>query len=99
MADAQPVNRKRLLAPFAWAVALALPPRCLGCGLVVDPDDSLCASCWGALSFIGAPRCAGCGVPFAVILGQDELCAPRSEGSRVGKECVCTRSSRWSPYP
>src|SRR3546814_14096023 len=51
-------------------------PRCLGCGLVVDQDDSLCASCWGALSFIGAPRCAGCGVPFAVILGQDALCAP-----------------------
>lgn len=76
MADAQPVTAKRLLAPFAWAVALALPPRCLGCGLVVDQDDSLCASCWGALSFIGAPRCAGCGVPFAVILGQDALCAP-----------------------
>src|SRR3546814_15206455 len=28
-----------------------------------------------------------------------EICNERSEERRVGKECVSTGSSRWSPYP
>src|SRR3546814_20868905 len=30
---------------------------------------------------------------------EDEASAARSEERRVGKECVSTCSSRWSPYP
>src|SRR3546814_3993493 len=58
----QPAMRKRLATMLMKAVNLALPPRCLGCGLIVEQDDSLCVACWSGLSFIRAPRCAACGV-------------------------------------
>src|SRR3546814_20095409 len=61
----QPAMRKRLATMLMKAVNLALPPRCLGCGLIVEQDDSLCVA--------------------------------RSEERRVGKECVSTCRSRWSP--
>lgn len=73
---AQPAIHRRLLFPLRWIIGLALPPRCLGCGLVVDQDDSFCPSCWGGLSFIRDPRCAACGVPFELTLGDGALCAP-----------------------
>src|SRR3546814_12294007 len=34
----------------------------------------------------------------ALELSDDETCPVRSEERRVGKECVSTCSSRWSPY-
>src|SRR3546814_2312123 len=74
----QPAMRKRLATMLMKAVNLALPPRCLGCGLIVEQDDSLCVACWSGLSFIRAPRCAACGVPFETDLGEVALCA-RSE--------------------
>lgn len=40
------------------------PPRCLGCGDMVDSDFGLCASCWGQTEFIGATACDACGVPL-----------------------------------
>lgn len=71
--------RKRLASMLMKAVNLALPPRCLGCGLIVEQDDSLCVACWSGLSFIRAPRCAACGVPFETDLGEAALCAPCME--------------------
>src|SRR3546814_18230481 len=68
--------RKRLATMLMKAVNLALPPRCLGCGLIVEQDDSLCVACWRGLSLIRAPRCAACGVPFETDLGEVALCAP-----------------------
>jgi ComF family protein len=41
-----------------------LPPRCLGCGVVVEDPGALCAACWGKTGFIAAPHCARCGLPF-----------------------------------
>src|SRR3546814_20797661 len=38
-------------------------------------------------------------VPFQVAQRADLDLAVRSEERRVGKECVSTCSSRWSPYP
>src|SRR3546814_11713606 len=35
---------------------------------------------------------------FPVALGTGNLLLPRSEERRVGKECVSTCRSRWSPY-
>src|SRR3546814_13717884 len=35
---------------------------------------------------------------IAIGIGRDRARLPRSEERRVGKECVSTCSSRWSPY-
>lgn len=41
-----------------------LPPRCLGCGVVVEDPGALCVACWDKIGFIAAPHCARCGLPF-----------------------------------
>jgi ComF family protein len=51
-----------LLAPLQGLVDLVLPPRCPGCGEIVDGDDRFCANCFNQLAFIGPPQCACCGV-------------------------------------
>ncbi|MGB0695316.1 MAG: ComF family protein [Rhodospirillaceae bacterium] len=43
---------------------LALPPRCLGCGVRVDLDGVLCGDCFAAMTWISAPLCGCCGHPF-----------------------------------
>lgn len=43
-------------------VALALPPRCPGCGAVTREDHSFCLDCWQKLDFLGDDGCARCGV-------------------------------------
>ncbi|MBM07355.1 MAG: amidophosphoribosyltransferase, partial [Oceanibulbus sp.] len=45
------------------ALSLIYPPRCLGCGGVVDADFGLCGGCWRDTSFIGGTVCDACGVP------------------------------------
>lgn len=57
-------------------IAVALPPRCPGCGMVVDGDHRFCLSCWQALDFLGRPGCARCGMPFAEDAAQDLVCGP-----------------------
>ena len=63
------------VAAIAQLVALAIPPRCPGCGVVVEADHRFCATCWSGLRFLGDPACAGCGVPFAIDQGQGMRCA------------------------
>ncbi len=46
-----------------------LPPRCLGCGTMVDAPGTLCMACWNKAQFISAPHCNRCGLPFE--LAQD----------------------------
>lgn len=62
---------------------LVLPPRCAGCGAVVDADGRFCAPCWGALRFIGPPWCAGCCRPFAYDRGEGARCGPCSARAPV----------------
>lgn len=50
--------------PVLKLVALALPPRCPGCGEVVDADHRFCTVCWGQLTLIAPPWCATCNLPF-----------------------------------
>ncbi len=41
----------------------ALPPRCGGCGTIVDDIDSFCAGCWTDLHFLQG-GCLRCGLPL-----------------------------------
>jgi len=51
------------------------PPLCAGCDTPVLGAAGLCASCWDAISFLGAPQCYACGVPFPYDPGPGALCA------------------------
>lgn len=61
--------------PVLKLVALALPPRCPGCGEVVDADHRFCAACWRQLTLIAPPWCAACNLPFEFDRGPDAMCA------------------------
>ncbi len=52
-----------------------MPPRCLGCGEVVESVGGLCAKCWTAVQFATPPQCVVCGLPFPFDPGSDFLCA------------------------
>jgi ComF family protein len=56
------------------AVDFALPPRCPGCGLVVEDAHRFCLDCWQQLTFLGEPCCARCGLPFDYEAGADVEC-------------------------
>ncbi|HSX56463.1 MAG TPA: ComF family protein [Sphingomonas sp.] len=60
--------------PVLKLVALALPPRCPGCGEIVDADHRFCADCWGRLTLIAPPWCATCNLPFEFDRGPDAQC-------------------------
>ncbi len=42
-----------------------LPPHCLTCDAGVEAQGTLCAACFGRLSFVTTPCCERCGVPLA----------------------------------
>lgn len=55
------------------ALDFALPPRCAGCGCVVDEVHSFCSECWRKVEFLGNGGCVTCGLPLE---GTDaDLCA------------------------
>ncbi len=78
-----------MTAILADTLALALPPRCPGCGTVVRGDHRFCAACWDELDFIGPPWCATCCAPFDADRGAAAQCAaclqapPRHAGARA----------------
>ncbi len=55
-------------------VDYALPPRCPGCGFIVEADDAFCLDCWSGMHFLGQPCCARCGLPFDHDMGNGALC-------------------------
>lgn len=57
------------------AVDAVLPPRCLGCGEVVEDPGTLCGRCWSGLTFLTPPCCACCGFPFPYAAPEGTLCA------------------------
>jgi ComF family protein len=63
-----------LALPFRAAFDLVLPPRCPGCGDIVDGDDRFCAACFAQLLFLGPPQCACCGDPLPHDTGPDAQC-------------------------
>jgi len=52
-------------AALRTIVDFALPPRCPGCGAIVQEEHSFCLPCWSQLVFLGEPCCVTCGLPFA----------------------------------
>nr|WP_028056022.1 ComF family protein [Sphingobium bisphenolivorans] len=63
-----------LKAALRPAVDYALPPRCPGCGVIVEADHSFCLSCWSGMRFLSEPSCARCGVPFDYDRGEGAEC-------------------------
>lgn len=57
---------------FRHLLDFALPPRCGGCGTIVDEVDSFCADCWRKLEFLGPGGCSLCGLPLKAT--DAELC-------------------------
>jgi ComF family protein len=47
-----------------WALDFALPPRCAGCGLIVEDVHSFCPDCWTKIDFLGETGCGTCGLPL-----------------------------------
>lgn len=56
------------------AVDIVLPPRCLGCGVLVGEPGAVCPACWGGIDFIAPPMCRCCGLPFDYDEGADAVC-------------------------
>ena len=53
---------------------LLFPPLCASCRVPVAEPHSLCARCWGGLSFLDGPGCRVCGYPFDYDPGGPSLC-------------------------
>ncbi|MFL6734134.1 MAG: ComF family protein [Sphingomicrobium sp.] len=51
----------------------ALPPRCAGCGTIVDQMHSFCPECWKKVEFLGEAGCSACGLPLEAT--DADLCA------------------------
>lgn len=43
----------------------ALPPRCAGCGEVMDQAHAFCPACWSKIEWLGNSGCKRCGLPLA----------------------------------
>lgn len=48
---------------FRSVLDFALPPRCGGCGAIVEDVDSFCTDCWRKLEFLQG-GCTRCGLPL-----------------------------------
>lgn len=55
------------------ALDFALPPRCAGCGTIVDDVHSFCPDCWKQVEFLGEIGCSCCGLPLKAT--EQKLCA------------------------
>ena len=78
----------RALRALGRVLDLVLPPRCLGCGELVERQGTLCVSCWSAVTFLADPLCRRCGLPFAFDAGSDEPPEKTGDGpAGDGYEC------------
>ena len=55
------------------ALDFALPPRCAGCGTIVDDVHNFCADCWRLVEFLGEGGCRCCGMPLEAT--DEAMCA------------------------
>jgi len=77
---------KRALATIrtvgTWLLDFALPPRCAGCGTIVDDVHSFCTDCWKQIEFLGAGGCTTCGMPLEATEA-DECAVCQAEPPRI----------------
>ena len=67
----------------------ALPPRCSGCGEIVDATGSFCASCWTAVDWLTDGVCQQCSIPLEG--SEQEICAAcLAEPLRIGQLVAAT---------
>jgi ComF family protein len=59
---------------FGGLLDMVLPPRCLGCGGIVERQGRLCARCWRGLTFLVPPQCRLCGYPLPDAVAEAPLC-------------------------
>lgn len=57
------------------ALDFALPPRCPGCGAIVDGDHRFCVDCWRRIDFMGATSCFQCAMPLPFLELGETRCA------------------------
>src|SRR3546814_15656744 len=75
------------------------PPYVSAHGLLKDRSVLITAAAGGGIGFAAAQRCAEEGARALFISDiHPRRLDERSEERRVGKECVSTCRSRWSPY-
>lgn len=68
------MNVQRLAGSLARSIVdFALPPRCPGCGIIVDAPHRFCAPCWSSLRFLRQGGCETCGIPLEAT--ESETCA------------------------
>ncbi len=85
-----PGPRFPLLRPVVRALDLVLPPRCLGCGDLVENQGALCPACWSGITFLAEPQCRRCGLPFAYDeTAGDETAGDGTAGSAEGGGLAC----------
>ena len=72
---AAPPETGALARVLSRGLDLLLPPRCLGCGRLVETAHSLCPDCWQGVAFLAPPLCARCGYPFETEMEDGALCA------------------------
>nr|WP_093092340.1 ComF family protein [Shimia aestuarii] len=53
-----------MISKFQTALRVVYPPRCVGCGEMVESDFGLCGPCWSKTPFIGGHVCDACGTPL-----------------------------------
>ncbi|WP_260483613.1 ComF family protein [Sphingomicrobium flavum] len=67
----------------------ALPPRCSGCGEIVDAPGSFCSGCWSAVDWLTEGVCQQCSIPLEG--AEQEVCAAcLAEPLRIGRLVAAT---------
>ncbi len=87
---------------LAAVLALLYPQRCLGCKVLVGPEESFCAACRRFIRPIESPLCQRCGAPFATFSGPDHLCGrcqAHPPAFRRARAWACYQSGQDSPQP
>jgi ComF family protein len=64
VADGMAIARHGLERAWRASIDYVLPPRCPGCGAIVDGDHRFCTPCWRSLDFLGPPCCTRCALPL-----------------------------------
>ena len=56
--------RQHIEALARLILDFALPPRCSGCGIVIDEVGAFCSGCWSQMEWLGNDGCSQCGLPL-----------------------------------